>query len=418
MRVRRSIAIAVLWPILLLVPGAHANPSFNVWFHNNSSVTNFVAGPHPGVAIVTMGQTPDTAMASTAIKAGYAVMEGIGGGGGTGQSTADYINGWSCKGGTCTKTMPNLSIVTNGIDQMAADGATWIYIDEPGPAPPAVDPSQNLESVASMAFNVKAYNQIYNYIHAKYPKIKFGISEGLGAINYFHYDYLMAGGHEDFASYEMYNSCCNAQNPFIVEGTKAAFPHVLEMGLFYGTESLCQGGGRWPGPASTSGLDIIAGWDVDLYGGWIGPLMDRSFLPNLVTYASTETPQSFCQAPTSWVSPGDWTWATKTGKFTVAVNDFYFESGGSRGIKTCQYAVMAGSGAINGQSDHSMVTTVPWTNRTCNGNLTITVGSSGNCNVNYSGSKAYPTCLVFTRALDQNGVPGNTTYQEYAVQAQ
>src|SRR5579863_1163206 len=115
--VRMQRFVAIVSALLILVLGgrtSYAQTKFNAWFHSNSNVINFVARPHPGVAILTLGQTPDTATASTAINAGYAVMEGIGGGGGTGQSTADYINGWTCSGGKCTQTTPNLSIVTKG----------------------------------------------------------------------------------------------------------------------------------------------------------------------------------------------------------------------------------------------------------------------------------------------------------------
>ena len=417
---------------------SHAQTTFNVWFHNNSSVTNFVARPHPGAAIVTLGQAPDPSVASTVKAAGYTIMEGIGGG--SAELIQNYIgNTW---------TPGEQQYVENTINQIAADMrqsngtySGYIYVDEPVPAPTSIDPSQNLCSAASIHYNVTGYNMIYNYIHMNFPGIKFGLTVGYDAVAnggcgtnsttygpaYIHLSMLQAGLREDFSSEEEYNACCSNTNPFIADGQKARFPNVLTMALLYSTSALCQSNGAYPGPAAGSGFDIIGAWDVDLYGGWIGPLMDQSLLPNLETYAATGQPTSFCEAPTSRISPGDWTWNIQKADFTVTVNDFYFQNvpTPTRQIATCQYAVMAGAGAINGPTDPSMVTTVPWTNWTCNANLTITVGSMGMCNVNNltaigpttANSNSQFNCLVFTRALDKNGVSGNVTYQEYMVNA-
>ena len=375
MRVRHAIAIAVLWPILLLVSGAHANPSFNVWFHNNSSVTNFVAQPHTGVAIVTLGQAPDPSVASTVKAAGYTIMEGIGGG------SAQFIQNYNGN----TPTTGEQQYVENIINQIATDMrqsngtySGYIYVDEPVPAPTSIDPSQNLCSAASIKFNVTGYNMISKYIHTNFPGVKFGLTVGYDAVAnggcgansttygpaYIHLAMLSAGLEEDFSSEEEYNACCSRSNPFVADGQKAKFPNVLAMALLYSTSALCQSNGAYPGPAATSGFDIIGAWDVDLYGGWIGPLMDQSFLPNLETYAATGQTASFCEAPTSRVSPGDWTWKIQTANFTVSVNDFYFQNvpTPTRQIATCQYGLKAGTGAINGPLDPSMVTTVPWTN--------------------------------------------------------
>ena len=194
----------------------------------------------------------------------------------------------------------------------------YIYVDEPGPAPTSIDPSKNLCSAASIHFNVTGYNMIYNYIHTKFPGIKFGLTVGYDAVAnggcganstrygpaYIHLAMLDAGLKEDFSSEEEYNACCSTTNPFVADGQKAKFPNVLAMALLYSTSALCQSNGAYPGPAATSGFDIIGAWDVDLYGGWIGPLMDQSFLPNLETYAATGQTASFCEAPTSRVSPG------------------------------------------------------------------------------------------------------------------
>jgi hypothetical protein len=262
---------------------------------------------------------------------------------------------------------------------------------------------------------VKGFNILYNYIHSINPNAKFGLTWGCcggdvsGTKNQ-HLDYLKAGLHEDFASYEFYNACCADDTVF--KAIYAAYPNVLTMVLFYATESVCESNGGsnfWVAP--NKNVNIFAFWDVDNYGGWIGPEMDASFMQNADTFAATGSVASFCKAPVAWTTA--WTWATQTKTFAVPIKDQFWSGwGGSYQIDStrCQYQVMSGAKAVNGPTDPSVKVTLPWTNRTCNANITVTVGLSGNCNVNGNN-----TCLVFTRNFTTTGLAGDVTYQEYSI---
>lgn len=127
---------------------------------------------------------------------------------------------------------------------------------------------------------------------------------------------LKAGLHEDFSSEEEYNSCCSTANPFAAQKTQ--FPSVKTMTLAHNTEVLCQVKNKnW---INSGEVDIIGFWDIDNYGGWIGPWIDANWLQNAETFAQTGT-KPFCNFPLSYVNSKYWTWATQTANFTVPIVD-------------------------------------------------------------------------------------------------
>ena len=371
------------------VAPVNGSTKFNLWWHSNSALATFLKTQHAGVSIIGSGSTPSP-MASAIVAGKYALMEGLGG------YAAQWAQGYD--------NPAYAAAIKSDIDKIASQGGTYIYVDEPWPAPG----QSTATSAASIAYNVKGFNILYSYIHSKWPGVQFGLTIGDGGGPGLHLAMLQAGLHEDFSSEEEYNSCCRTGNPFIAQ--KKQFPNVKTMSLFYSTQSLCQNNGAWPGSAATSGLDIIAFWDVDNYGDWIGPLMDASWLQNAQTFAQTGSTTSFCTLPVSEVNPDYWTWATKNTNFTVGTWDRYWQTPTPYTIASCDYKVVSGPNAINGPSDPLNVVTLDWTPRTCNGNLTITVGANANCR--HVGNQ---TCLVFTRAKTSTGLYGNTTYQEYSV---
>jgi hypothetical protein len=318
-------------------------------------------------------------------------MEGLGG------YAAIYAQGQNTDG---SSNPGEVGYIENIIDQFASNGATWIYVDEPSPAPG----QSTAKSATSIAYNVKGFNILYNYIHTKWPGVKFGLTIGDDGGAPLHLAMLQAGLQEDFSSEEEYNSCCNTVNPFIAQ--KAQFPNVKTMLLAYNTQSLCQNNGAYVTPTA---FDIIGFWNVDNYGGWIGPWIDASWLQNAETFAQTGA-KPFCVLPFSRVKPAYWTDAAQTSNFAVQVQDDFYQTPSPYSIASCDYMVISGPNAINGPSDSGNIVTLNWTPRTCNGNITITVGGTGNCNV--VGSN---TCLVFTRAKTTTGVYGNITYLEYTI---
>jgi hypothetical protein len=379
------------------LPTQSTATQFNLWMYSDSVLASFLRTSHPGVAIITPGNFPDSL--APAIKAAkYAVMEGIGG------YSAAWAQGQDAHTGASNPAL--IGAVQGYIDAAAKNGATYIYVDEPWGAPG----ESTAKSAKSIAYDVKGYNILYNYIHYKWPGVQFGLTIGDDGGAPLHLAMLKAGLYEDFASEEEYNSCCTKQNPFIVDGQKAQFPNVKTMGLLYGTQSLCQSNGVYPGAAAKSGFDIIAFWNVDNYGGFIGPFLDANWLQNAETYAQTGN-TSFCTIPMSRVNPNFWTDDTQTKNFTVGVQDKYWQEPSPYKIASCDYQVLSGAKAINGPSDPSVTVTLGWTPRACNGNITITVGAGGNCRT--IGSE---TCLVFTRSKTTTGVYGNVTYQEYSIQ--
>ena len=377
--------------------GSQGSTAFGFWWYSDSALATFLTTSHPGVTIITPGSSPDN-LSSSITAAKYAVMEGIGG------YSAAWAQGQDAHTGASNPSL--VQAVEGYINSAFKNGATYIYVDEPWGAPG--QPSAT--TTVSIAYSVKGLNILYNYIHSKYPGVQFGFTIGDGGGAALHLSMLKAGLLEDFSSEEEYNSCCNKQNPFVADGQKAQFPKVKTMGLFYNTESLCQSNGVYPGPAAGSGFDIIAFWDVDNFGNWIGPWMDASWQQNAQTYAQTGS-TSFCTLPMSRVNPSYWTNYTQTKTFTVPVQDTFYQTPSPYTIASCDYQVLSGANAINGPFDPSVRVTLPWTSRPCNGNITITVGANGNCKT--IGSE---TCLVFTRSKTTSGVFGNVTYQEYSIQ--
>ena len=368
---------------------AQQSSGFNFWWYSDSALATFLQTSHPGVTMITPGSKPDPEAPTVAAK-GYAIMGGLGGGSAEQAQT-------SLGGG--------LANVETSIDQIAAEGGTYIYVDEPWPAPG----QSTATSAASIAYNVKGFNIIYNYIHSKYPKIKFGLTIGDDGGPALHLSMLGAGLKEDFASAEFYNSCCATTNPFIA--IKTQYPSVLTMLLAYHTETLCsqRPPANWIAPNNK--IDIFAFWDLDNNGNWIGPEFDASWLQNAETFASTGSVQSFCILP--YAFDPSYTNQTQRKNFTHNIWDWsYWEATTPYKIDTtrCQYEVMSGANANNGPNDPSVKVTLPWTNRPCNGNITITVGASGNCNV----IGTY-TCLVFVRNYTTTGLVGNMTYDAYSI---
>jgi hypothetical protein len=406
---RRSLARSVLATYVLIavgvcyaqpyVPPTQTPPSaqtptatqFNLWWYSDSALATFLQTSHSGVTMIAPGNQPDS-RAPTIKAKGYAIMGGIGGGSAE-QAQSNLAGG--------------LSTLEAAIDRIAAEGATYIFVDEPWAAPG----QSTATSAASIAYNVKGYNILYNYIHTKYPNVQFGLTIGGDGGPPLHLAMLKAGLKEDFASAEYYNSCCTHTNPFVADGQTTQFPNVKTMILAYHTETLCQTNAAGTGPwITTNGVNIWAFWDVDNNGTWIGPTFDGSWLQNVETFASTRSVQSFCILPYAFDT--NYTYTTQTKNFTHNVWDRFYRSSTPYKIDTtqCQYEVMSGANALKGPNDPSVKVTLPWTNRPCNGNFTVTVGTKGNCNV--IGSF---TCLVFVRNYTTTRLVGNMSYNAYSI---
>ncbi len=352
---------------------ADAPPStgaqFVLFWHDDSATGPLNAflqsGPHPGITILGPGATPTT-QGSAIIKAGYKVFEGLGG------YTAQWAQNntlTSCSNGTDPGAVIGpLSALERFIDNAVAAGATYFYVDEPWSAP--CDPANTAKSPFSVAYNVAGFNIVYNYIHTKYPGVMFGLTIGDDGSAPLHLTMLQAGLKEDFASEEDYNSCCTSANPF--GNMKALFPNVKQMVLAYNTQTLCQANNN--NYITPGGLDIIAFWDIHNYGSFMGPLLDANWLQNAETFASTGQ-KSFCTLPVSYVY--NRTWSTQTADFAVTVWDTFYQTPTPYTIGSCDWMVMSGLNAVNGPGDPSVKVTLPWTARTCNSSVTVTVGASG-----------------------------------------
>jgi hypothetical protein len=427
---RRILAILICACGLVATSGSSNAQSFDFWWYSDSALSTFLQSPHPGVTmpgvtppgvtppgvtppevtppevtppevtppgvtppgvtIIAPGSQPDS-LAPIILAKGYAIMGGLGGG------SAEQAQS-SLAGG-----LPNLE---QTIDKIAAEGATYIYVDEPWGAPG----QSTATSATSIAYDVDGFNIIYNYIHSKYAnRIKFGLSIGDDGGPALHLSMLRAGLKEDFASVEAYNSCCATTNYFVP--IKTEFPSVQTMLLAYHTETLCSQRPPANWIAANNDIDIFAFWDLDNNGHWIGPEFDGSWLQNAQTFASTGSVQSFCILP--YAFDPNYTNQVQTKNFTHNIWDwFYWNATTPYKIDParCQYEVMSGVNAINGPNDPSVKVTLPWTNRPCAGNITITVGPDGNCNV-----VGTYTCLVFVRNYTTTGLLGNMNYDEYSI---
>ena len=397
-----------------------ASTLYNMWFWSDVAADAFAATRPPGVNIITSsGSSATPAILSNGIQA----MAGIGG------YAAWYAQGTNTNGlvGACPSCV---TAIESGIDAKVAAGATWIYVDEPWPAP--TDPGWSTWNQISIAYNVVGFNILWNYIHTNYPGVKFGLTVGDGSGAQLHLAMLRyaktagPGGtnlpFEDFASEEEYNSCCHTTNPFTTQ--KAEFPNVLTMGLFYGTESLCQDNGNYLGNNPTNHwFDIISTWDNDLYGNWIGPLMDLSQQAGIEYMAANNGSTAFCKLPWAWVDPSSWTWAVQTANFTFQPDDGPGVAGPYiLDTTSCEYKVVSGPNAINGLGDPGNVITQDWTPRTCNAPITVTVGVRQNCRDSTAADgSGNPTCLTLIRnkAIGTGSMGTNPygiqTYQEWRV---
>ena len=380
-------------------PGASASTGtdFALLWHDDTAtgpLGQFLQSSHPGITILGPGATPTTQGAAVLSK-GYKIMEGLGG----------YTAQWaqnntlrSCSNGANPGAVVGTPLAQQQfIDKAVAAGTTYFYVDEPWEAP--CDPTGSATSAMSIAYNVAGFNLVYNYIHSKYPGVMFGLSIGDDGGAPLHLKMLQAGLHEDFASEEDFNSCCTSANPF--GAMKSQFPNVKQMVLAWNTQTLCQANNN--NYITPGGLDIIGFWNVDNYGSFAGPLFDANWLQNALTFASTGQ-KSFCTLPVSYVYAGSRTWSTQTANFTVPVTDTFYQTPTPYTIGVCDWMVMSGPNAVNGPSDLSVKITLPWTRRTCNSSVTVTVGAGGYCRD--IGTK---TCLVFTRASTTTGVAGNVS---------
>ena len=199
---RRSLARSVLCAYVLICTSVvsyaqhstQTTTQFDLWWYSDSALATFLQTSNPGVTMITPGNQPDSE--ASAIKAkGYAIMGGIGGG--SAQQAQTNLAG-------------GLRTSRESIDQIAAEGATYIYVDEPWPAPG----QSTATSAVSIAYNVQGFNIIYNYIHSKYPTVHFGLTIGDDGGAPLHLSMLQAGLKEDFSSAEYYNSCCTRYKSF------------------------------------------------------------------------------------------------------------------------------------------------------------------------------------------------------------
>jgi hypothetical protein len=193
-------------------------------------------------------------------------------------------------------------------------------------------------------------------------------------------------------------------------------PPIPTIALLYGTTALCSNsGGAW-----LSQFQTVAFWDVDNYAPLANPnYMDYNWLQNAQIYIETGSPTSICTAA-SFLSRASPNSNHQTGSFTVTTADNMMNSS-PYSIKSCQYSVYSGANLVYGLDDQSAVQTVPWTAKPCNGATgTITVGPTGNCNVNsipdvgQPGHETY-VCAVAYRAIMNSGGHGDETYTLFTI---
>ncbi len=87
--------------------------------------------------------------------------------------------------------------------------------------------------------------------------------------------------------------------------------------------------------------------------------------------------------------------STQTSDFSVSIGD----SDVGSGLDECEYKVVSGS-----------TTTVDWTSRACSSDVTITVGSEGDCR--HDGTN---TCTVYARAKDKVGYVGDMASRPFSI---
>ncbi|MFY9656591.1 MAG: hypothetical protein WAK01_08395, partial [Methylocystis sp.] len=367
-------------------------------FTDDSAVTAFLKGGHaPGVAYV---MPIKVAEMGPAIKAkGYKVQEGIGG------YAAEWVQG-SMRGQPNAKAP---AVMYSLIDTLVKSGVTMIVVNEINAAPG----EKSWFTPRSIAYNVRGINLIYDYIHKHYPGVEFGLTNGDGQGVGLHVALLEAGMKEDFAQIEYYYLALQPANPFVTGGLVQKFPNVKTAIFVYSTTSMCGNGGvNWLDPKQ---LDYISFWNLNNDGRFIGPWFDDDYLKNAKTFAATGK-KSFCALPMSRVS-SPVNWDTQTKSFTVTFQDNYMPQAfadpatfAASTLASCEYQVLSGANAIHGPSDPSVKVTQPWTPRTCNSQINITVGPTGLCR-----DKGANTCLVYARAHTKTGETGNTSYEEFSI---
>ncbi len=391
------------------------SPTTNIWFGDpTSAVANAVLIPTlnagiPGVGIVTDLNTPP--QYATQINAtGAKTMVGLGAYAAAWAQGYDP-NGWT----TCSGCWAGLQ---STIATAISDGATWFFVDEPNDGSPT---SSDTCSAASISFDVTGFNMIYAYIKGLNPNAMLGIVQnGYGkssctpndAIGW-HEMHLAAGMHEDFAAEEVYNQiCCGAQttSPWVTDGW--TYTGVKKMELVYSVATLCA-----LQYINYSNIDLVAFWDSDLYGNFIGPTMDPTQLPAALHFAATQDKTLYCNQNYSQDSLP--TWDTQFGpSFTRTIfdNTSYGNWTSPYTISSCDYTVYSGANAVNRLYDPSVVQTRSWTSRTCNSTITIAVGSSGDCRdevsdpitATISGTTLNVTAGTFTQPLQLNtGILGS-----------
>jgi hypothetical protein len=375
--------------------GVNSLPShtaqFTLDFTDDSALTAFLQKSKPS-NLNSVIPINFSAMGPLIKAKGYKAQEFLGGY--AAQWAQDYLAGKGIVPGM-------LGAIKNVIDKEVAAGVSIILVNEIFWAPGETD----WFTPTSIAYNVKGINILYDYIHAKYPGVLFGLSMGDGQGVNLHMALLKAGLKEDIAQLEIYNLLVSGNNPFVISGLTSLFPNVKTSVLLYNTVTLCGGWGtNWIDPAQ---IDYISFWNVNGDGKYIGPMIDVSWQQNAVTFAATGG-KPFCELPTSYSKAG--TFNVQNTTFSVPIIDFYFILSPPSSIASCEYAVMSGANAVMGPSDPSVRTTVPWTPRTCNGSVSISVGPTGNCR-----DKGRNTCLVLSRARTSNDEIGNTTYLKYSI---
>ncbi len=297
-------------------------------------------------------------------------------------------------GGGCNSGWPRRDCEARMAYQ-ASVGVDAIMVDEPGPGQ-------------------SSWPGVISYWKSQRPGGLFGVTTGdeTGALidKYIQPPYSLQ---IDYASLEYYVG--GGSNPFPSDGLNRNGSNVKTIALVYGTTALCNIRGL-------SAFNTIGFWDVDNYGPIANPsYMDYKWLQNAQIFAETGSVTSICQLSASFYGHSTPAGTHQlTGIFTVTTADNM--QGPSRyAIKSCQYSVYAGANLAYGLDDPSAVQTVPWTNKSCNGETgVITVGPSGACNVNSIADVGNPghetyTCAVAYRALMSNGAYGDEGYTLFQI---
>ena len=169
----------------------------------------------------------------------------------------------------------------------------------------------------------------------------------------------------DYASAEDYVNIGGDYNPFIMDGLTTSDPKIKTIALLYGTMALCDDYGRFP----LSSFNVIGFWDVDGYGPLANTgYMDYNWLQNAQIYARTGSAASICNLAVSFFA-GDTprSGSHQSSSFVVNTADNMENYHSPYYITYCEYSVYAGANIAYGLDDPSVVQTVPWTTKPCNG---------------------------------------------------